>query len=199
MFVDRNAIFEIISGIKEQRFILAEFYSNRDNELSKKCLAESRMLKTLLRILDGEKSFAKRHPVEQTARNRLDWTALIVDAFGAQTAIIYGSKSAAWDASHAFTAVHEGAERHGINCEIASVDLSSLSANLLWSSSPRMAYAVIDEVGRNYSVSLHDTLEEASSAVEQFKEDAANEYERSDASCCWSVVALPRIEFESAD
>ncbi|WP_054119186.1 hypothetical protein [Porphyrobacter sp. AAP60] len=157
------------------------------------------MLKTLLRILDGEKSFAKRHPVEQTARNQLDWTALIVDAFGAQTAIIYGSYSAAWDASHAFTAVHGDAERDGINCEIASVDLSSLSANLLWSSSPRTAYAVIGEVGRNYSVSLHDTLEEASSAVEQFKDDAADEYERSDASCCWSVVVLPRIEFESAD
>lgn len=199
MWVDRDAMFEIISDVKEQRRRFAMVYADRDIELSKRYITESRMLKTLLRVFNGEKSLSKRHPVEQTARSRLDWTALVVDAFGAQSAIIHGSESAAGDALHAFTAVHGGAEREGINCEIASVDLSSLSANLLWSSSPRTAYAVISEVGRNYSVSLHDTLQEAASAVEQFEKDAADEYERSDASCCLSVVALPRIEFESAD
>lgn len=194
-----DSMFEIISDLQEQRSRFAVVYAGRDSERSKRYLTESRILENLLKTLNGERHFVERHPVEQTARSRLNWTALIVEAFGAPTATIYISKAAASCAWHAFTEMHEDEGYPDINCEIASVNLDRLSSKLLWSSSPRTAFAVIGEVGRNYSVSLHDTLEEAESMVEQEMEEAAHEYEIYNASCRWSVVALPRIEFESSE
>lgn len=199
MSVEQDVIREMISRIKSQRSLFAMVYKNVDDDLSNKYKTESRILEGVVKILYGEKSCVKREPDERAARNQLGWTALVIDALGVVTAIIYSSEAAAEKASQAFDAVHGDAEADGIIGQTADIDLSGLSSNLLWSSSPRTAYAVISEVGRHYSVSLHDTPEEASSAVERFEEDAADAYERSDASCCVSVVALPRIEFGSPD
>lgn len=199
MSVEKDIIIEMISRIKSQRRLFAMVYKNVDDDLSNKYKTESRILEGVVKILYGEKSCVKLEPDEQAARSQLGWTALVIDALGVVTAIIYSSEAAAEKASQAFDAVHGDAEADGIIGQTADIDLSGLSSNLLWSSSPRTAYAVISEVGRHYSVSLHDTPEEASSAVERFEEDAADAYERSDASCRVSIVALPRIEFESPD
>lgn len=195
---DKEAILDIVTEKASQLSTIAMLYRFSDERRSSHYRAQADALAEVRALIEGNEvapddwsSFDTFDPLTPW----LNWTALVVQAFGGHTVRIYGTHAAGSDAYEALCREHESQLEDDMRCHLVSVDGNGLSPELHTSSEVRFAYALITEVGGDYEcVCLYDSVEQAKASEAQFREDAAFNFEREDAYCTWLAVSLPRAK-----